>query len=125
MEWSFRKIKQHQHICPRQLKYLHYALRSEGEALPWALSHHSCGGRRLCRSGGGRHLAGARPLARATSCWRDGETAEQHVHGGEQGLKEADGAEGGAPVGGEVDLVGVWAGGDEGWLQMVLSAATR
>lgn len=26
MERSFRKIKQHQHICPRQLKYLRYAL---------------------------------------------------------------------------------------------------
>lgn len=128
-EWSLSKIN-HQ-MCPRRLWYLHYTfsaekdlqLRSKSEALPRAFSHRSGGG------GGGIWRSGpapsGRPLARATACWRDGEAAEQQVHGGKQGLEEADGAEGGAPMGGEVYLVGVWAGGDEGWLELVWSATGR
>lgn len=84
-------------------------LRSERQTLPG----------RFCHGGGGGVLrrsprAGAGALSRAAAGGRgDGEAAEQQVHGGEQGLEEADGAEGGGPVRGEVDLVGVGAGGDE------------
>lgn len=126
---SFPKIKQHQQICPRPLNYLHHTfsteedlqLRSESEALSWALSHDSGGGRRIGRSGPAAR--GARPVAGATACRRDGEAAEQQVHGGQQGLEEAHRAEGWAAVWGEVYFVGVWAGGDEGWLELVWSAA--
>lgn len=62
-------------------------------------------------------------MARTAACWRYGEAAEQQVHGGEQRLEEADRAEGRPPMWGEVYLVGVWAGRDEGWLELVWSAA--
>lgn len=49
-------------------------------------------------------------LARAASDRRDRQAAEKQVHGWEEGLQEADGAEGRASVRSEVDLVGVGAG---------------
>lgn len=55
-------------------------------------------------------VPGGRRLTRAAGDRRDGQAAEEQVHGGEEGLEEADGAEGRASVRGEVDFVGVRAG---------------
>lgn len=86
----------------------------ESQALARVLCHR-WGGRSVWRrgpAGSRRALAGARPRAGATSRRRNAEASEQHVHGREQGLQEADWAEGGAPMGGKVYLVGIRAGGD-------------
>lgn len=75
-------------------------LRSESQALPRVFSHGCAGVGGRLRSGAGGPvprggcLAGARSLAQAAASRRDGEAAEQQVHGGQQGLQEADGAEG-------------------------------
>lgn len=97
----------------------HLQLWSEGETV---LGDLSSGAAAAAAGDGGRVLRGAHARAWAAGCRRDSQAAEQQVHGGEQRLGEADGAEGRTPVGGEVYLVGVWAGGDEGWLELVQCA---
>lgn len=63
-------------------------------------------------------VSGGRSLTGAASDRRHREATEQEVHGGQQGLQEADGAESGASVGGKVDFVGVGAGRlEEGFVQ--------
>lgn len=82
---------------------------SESEALPRAVSD-----RGRTAVGGG--------LLREAAHWRHGETAEQQVHGGEQGLEQAHGAERRAAMGSEVYLVGVWTGRDDGRFGIIRSA---
>lgn len=55
-------------------------------------------------------VSGGRGLAGAAGDGRHRQAAEQQVHGGQEGLQQADGAESGASVGSEVDFVGVGAG---------------
>lgn len=55
-------------------------------------------------------VPGGGHLTRAASDRGHGQAAEEQVHGWEEGLEEADGAEGRASVRSEVDLVGVRAG---------------
>lgn len=55
-------------------------------------------------------VPGGGHLTRAASDRRHGQAAEEQVHGWEEGLEQADGAEGRASVRSEVDLVGVGAG---------------
>lgn len=66
----------------------------------------------LCRAPPSLHaqVPGGGHLARAASDRGDRQAAEEQVHGWEEGLQEADGAEGRASVRSEVDLVGVGAG---------------
>lgn len=54
-------------------------------------------------------VPGGGHLTRAASDRGDGQATEEQVHGREEGLQEADGAEGRASVRSEVDLVGVGA----------------
>lgn len=55
-------------------------------------------------------MPGRRGLTRAAGDGRDRQASEEEVHGGQEGLQETDGAEGGASVGGKVDFIGVGAG---------------
>lgn len=54
-------------------------------------------------------MPGGGHLTRAARDRGDGQAAEEQVHGREEGLQEADGAESRASVRSEVDLVGVGA----------------
>ena len=60
-------------------------------------------------------------MTRAAGDGRDRQATEEEVHGGQEGLQEADRAESRASVGGEVDFVGVRAG----WLEERLILAGR
>lgn len=113
-----------------QFKHLHHFLRtelqlwSEGEALSRAVSQNDGGSGRIRRRApvsGGSRLEGARSLVRIWTVpdGRDCEAADQQIHGRKQGFQKADGAEGGASVGGEVHLVGIWAGGDQSFLVLM------
>lgn len=99
----------------------------ESDALARVLCHRWCGRSLWNRGPAGwqRPLAGGRARAGATSCRRNAEASKQHVHGRQQGLQEADRAEGRAPIGGKVYLVGVWAGGDQSWFEFQWSARGR
>lgn len=62
-------------------------------------------------------------LTWAASDRGDRQAPEEEVHGGQEGLEETDGAESRASVGGEVDFIGVRAGGLEEGLLLTGGAA--
>lgn len=87
---------------PGELRYLLALHRSNKSS--------SCRARQRQQFSLHAQVPGGGHLARAASDRGDRQAAEEQVHGWEEGLEEADGAEGGASVRSEVDLVGVGAG---------------
>lgn len=119
--WNIRVTLRHFHR--RNLVW--NLLWSESEALTRAFSHNSTGSRSIWRSGpvaSGGGLAGACSLVWATAWRRHRKATKEYIQGGEQWLEEVDGAEGRAPMGGKIDLVGIRAGGDEGWFLLTCCA---